>query len=118
MPTALEQESVTATPVSCPSPPSSTSLRPCRAGVAELDCHAQRDADKRSDRLTALGLHLVGPPLPLVHPAEQFPTKDCPRLAELTIERVLQLGYDYCDEYEFGLDLILEVLEKNVPQPT
>jgi AcrR family transcriptional regulator len=41
----------------------------------------------------------------------QFPTKEYPRLAELTIEHVLQPGYDYGDEYEFGLDLILDGLE-------
>jgi AcrR family transcriptional regulator len=41
----------------------------------------------------------------------QFPTKDYPRLAELTVEHVLQPGYDYGDEYEFGLDLILDGLE-------
>ena len=42
----------------------------------------------------------------------QVPTKEYPRLAELTIEHVLQPGYDYGDEYEFGLDLILDGLEK------
>ena len=42
----------------------------------------------------------------------QFPTKNYPRLAELTIEHVLQPGYDYGDEYEFGLDLILDGLER------
>jgi AcrR family transcriptional regulator len=41
----------------------------------------------------------------------QFPIKDYPRLAELTIEHVLQPGYDYGDEFEFGLDLILDGLE-------
>jgi AcrR family transcriptional regulator len=41
----------------------------------------------------------------------QFPVKEYPRLAELTIEHVLQPGYDYGDEYEFGLDLILDGLE-------
>ena len=46
-----------------------------------------------------------------------FPAKDYPRLAELTIEHVLQPGYDYGDEYEFGLDLILDGLEKNVSHP-
>ena len=43
----------------------------------------------------------------------QFPTEEYPRLAELTIEHVLQPGYDYGDEYEFGLDLILDGLEKS-----
>jgi AcrR family transcriptional regulator len=43
----------------------------------------------------------------------QFPAKEYPRLAELTIKHVLQPGYDYGDEYEFGLDLILDGLEKS-----
>ena len=43
-----------------------------------------------------------------------FPDKEYPRLAELTIDHVLQPGYDYGDEYEFGLDLILDGLEKNL----
>ena len=42
----------------------------------------------------------------------QFPVKEYPRLAELTIEHVLQPGYDYGDEYEFGLALILDGLER------
>jgi AcrR family transcriptional regulator len=42
----------------------------------------------------------------------QFPTKEYPRLAELTIEHVLRPGYDYGNEYKFGLDLILDGLEK------
>jgi AcrR family transcriptional regulator len=42
----------------------------------------------------------------------QFPTKEYPRLAELTIEHILRPGYDYGNEYEFGLDLILDGLEK------
>jgi len=42
----------------------------------------------------------------------QFPTDEYPHLAELTIEHVLQPGYDYGNEYEFGLDLILDGLER------
>ena len=45
----------------------------------------------------------------------QFPTKEYPHLARLTIEHVLQPGYDYADEYEFGLDLILDGLEQLLP---
>ncbi len=41
----------------------------------------------------------------------QFPAEAYPHLAELTIEHVLQPGYDYADEYAFGLDLILAGLE-------
>ena len=48
----------------------------------------------------------------------QFPTKEYPHLARLTIEHVLQPGYDYADEYEFGLDLILDGLEQLVPGET
>jgi AcrR family transcriptional regulator len=44
----------------------------------------------------------------------QFPTKEYPRLAELTVDHVLQPGYDYSDEYEFGLDLILDGLERSL----
>jgi AcrR family transcriptional regulator len=46
----------------------------------------------------------------------QFPTKEYPRLATLTIEHVLQPGYDYGNEFEFGLDLILDGLEILLPQ--
>jgi AcrR family transcriptional regulator len=43
---------------------------------------------------------------------EQLPADEYPYLAELTIEHVLQPGYDYGDEFEFGLDLILDGLER------
>ena len=42
----------------------------------------------------------------------QFLADDYPHLAELTIEHVLQPGYDYGNEYEIGLDLILDSLER------
>jgi AcrR family transcriptional regulator len=41
-----------------------------------------------------------------------FPADEYPYLAELTTQHVLQPGYDYGDEYAFGLDLILDGLEK------
>jgi AcrR family transcriptional regulator len=41
-----------------------------------------------------------------------FPSEAYPHLAELTTEHVLQPGYHYDDEYAFGLDLILEGLER------
>ena len=43
---------------------------------------------------------------------EQFPADDYPHLAELTVKHVLQPGYDYGDEYEFGIDLILDGLQR------
>jgi AcrR family transcriptional regulator len=42
----------------------------------------------------------------------QFPAREYPHLTELTVRHVLQPGYDYGDEYEFGLDLILDGLER------
>jgi AcrR family transcriptional regulator len=41
----------------------------------------------------------------------RFPAEEYPYLAELTIKHVLQPGYDYGGEYEFGLDLILDGLD-------
>lgn len=40
----------------------------------------------------------------------QFPVDTFPHLAEFTAEHVLKPGYDYGDEFEFGLDLILDAL--------
>ena len=39
-----------------------------------------------------------------------FTPDEYPHLTELTVEHVLQPGYDYGDEFEFGLDLILDGL--------
>jgi len=41
-----------------------------------------------------------------------FPADKYPHLAELTTQHVLRPGYDYGDEFEFGLDLILDGLER------
>ena len=43
---------------------------------------------------------------------KQVPADQYPHLTELTIEHVLRPGYDYGAEYEFGLDLILDGLER------
>jgi AcrR family transcriptional regulator len=42
----------------------------------------------------------------------QFPIDEYPHLAELTTEHILQPGYDYALEFEFGLDLLLDGLER------
>ena len=42
----------------------------------------------------------------------EFPADAFPHLAELAVEHVLQPGYDYGDEYAFGLELILDGLER------
>lgn len=41
-----------------------------------------------------------------------FPADDYPHLAEMTARHVLRPGYDYADEFVFGLDLILDGLER------
>ncbi len=43
---------------------------------------------------------------------DQFPADEYPYLAELTVEHVMQPGYDYGAEFERGLDLILEGLDR------
>ena len=42
-------------------------------------------------------------------PADQYP-----HLTELTVEHVLRPGYDYGAEFEFGLDLVLDGLERDL----
>jgi AcrR family transcriptional regulator len=43
---------------------------------------------------------------------EQMPQDRYPHFVELATQHVLQPGYDYGDEFEFGLDLILDGLER------
>ena len=43
---------------------------------------------------------------------EPFPVNEYPNLVEFLGEHVLKPGYDYGDEFEYGLDLILDGLEK------
>jgi len=53
----------------------------------------------------------------LVEAAEQiaahFPIDDYPHLAELTLEHVLKPGYNFGDSFEFGLDLIIDGLDRD-----
>ena len=42
----------------------------------------------------------------------QFPTHAYPYLTEMTVQHILRPGYDYAGEFEFGLDLILDGLER------
>jgi AcrR family transcriptional regulator len=42
----------------------------------------------------------------------QVPADEYPHLTEFTLQHVLQPGYDYGDEFGFGLDLILDGLDK------
>jgi AcrR family transcriptional regulator len=43
---------------------------------------------------------------------EGFPADAFPYLTEIAVEHVLQPGYDYGNEYQFGLELILDGLER------
>lgn len=42
----------------------------------------------------------------------RFASGEYPHLTELAVEHVLQPGYDYGDEFAYGLDLILDGLER------
>jgi hypothetical protein len=42
----------------------------------------------------------------------QFNADDYPHIAETITEHVTKPGYDFADEFEFGLDLILDGLER------
>lgn len=42
----------------------------------------------------------------------QMPADEYPYFTEMIVEHVLKPGYDYGDEFEFGLDLILDGLER------
>jgi AcrR family transcriptional regulator len=42
---------------------------------------------------------------------EQSPADEYPHLAEFTFQHVMRPGYDYGDEFEYGLDLLLDGLE-------
>jgi AcrR family transcriptional regulator len=43
---------------------------------------------------------------------EHFPVDKYRHLAEFTTQHVMQPGYDFADEFDFGLDLILDGLER------
>jgi hypothetical protein len=49
--------------------------------------------------------------------AGQLPAGEYPHLTELAIGHVLQPGYRYGDEFEIGLDLILDGLERAAGPP-
>jgi hypothetical protein len=46
-----------------------------------------------------------------------MPLDEYPYMREIALEHVLQPGYQYANEYEFGLDLILDGLERAVRAP-
>jgi AcrR family transcriptional regulator len=46
----------------------------------------------------------------------RMPVGEFPHLTELTVEHILQPGYDYGEEFEYGLDLVLDGLERALGQ--
>jgi AcrR family transcriptional regulator len=49
---------------------------------------------------------------------EQFSTTEYPHLVELATEHVLRPGYDFGDEFDFGLTLILDGLARSIVPPS
>ena len=47
----------------------------------------------------------------------QFASGQYPYLTEMAMEHVVQPGYDYGDEFETGLDLILDALQAAADRP-
>lgn len=47
----------------------------------------------------------------------QIPADEYPHLVELTVGHVLQPGYDYGEEYGYGLELILDGLDRALRAP-
>ncbi|MQA07766.1 MAG: TetR family transcriptional regulator [Pseudonocardiaceae bacterium] len=45
----------------------------------------------------------------------QFPADEYPYLVEMATEHVLQPGYDFGNEFDFGLNLILDGLARSIP---
>jgi AcrR family transcriptional regulator len=46
---------------------------------------------------------------------QQFPAGEYPHFVEMATEYVLRPGYDFGDEFEFGLTLILDALTRSIP---
>jgi AcrR family transcriptional regulator len=46
---------------------------------------------------------------------ERFRTDQYPHLVEMATEYILQPGYDFGDEFEFGLNVILDALTRSLP---
>ena len=46
----------------------------------------------------------------------QFPAGAYPHLVEMATEYILQPGYDFADEFEYGLNVILDALTRSIPE--
>lgn len=49
--------------------------------------------------------------------AAQLSSGEYPRLSEYALERVMKPGYDFGNEFTYGLGVILDTLERSVPEP-
>jgi len=49
---------------------------------------------------------------------QRFRTDQYPHLVEMATEYILQPGYDFGDEFEFGLDVIFDALTRSLPGNT
>jgi hypothetical protein len=47
----------------------------------------------------------------------QYLAKDYPYLSEFSTEHILKPGYDFGQEFEFGLELVLDGLTRRAKQP-
>ena len=49
---------------------------------------------------------------------EQFSTDDYPHLVEFAVEHYLKPGYDFGEEFEFGLGVVLDGLAQSIQPQT
>ena len=98
---------------------------PCgRAGFSqELTAHAYAllDSYVYGFALQEAGLPFEGrtPSASVAEPImEQFASGEYPHLVEMATDYYLQPGYDFGDEFEFGLDLILDGLARTASPPS
>ena len=47
---------------------------------------------------------------------QALPVDEYPHFAEMILDHALQPGYSYGDEFEFGLDLILDAFEQRISE--
>jgi len=48
---------------------------------------------------------------------EPYPSTEYPHLARFVSEHIMRPGYEFAEEFEYGLDLILDALEREVTAP-
>jgi AcrR family transcriptional regulator len=88
------------------------------AGFAiEMAAHAYSLLDSYIYGFALTKMNLPFGPQDIAEVAESmlqpFPVNEYPNLVEFITEHAMKPGYDYGDEFEYGLDLILDGLERN-----